>query len=287
MLTKRGITLCILSIALAIYLAVALSASRGMASEAPCRGVSINVSQNEMSQFVTPADIDHELGGIVAGADSLAAASFNLKEIEGLLDSLSIVESVNCRRLANDVISIDVVPMIPVARVFDNSGSYYINKAGKHLLASPRYQINVPVVITDNDSLSRSAEIISLLERIQQNNTWSQLVSALKIDSNGDIFIIPAINGHVVNIGDGSNFDDKMRRLFAFYNQVLDVKGWNYYDTISVKYANQVIGRVVPGKMRRNVIDASDLEFEEGDIDIDIITQRDSVTVKDIKPKIL
>lgn len=287
MLTKRGITLCILSIALAIYLAVALSASQGMASEAPCRGVSINVSQNEMSEFVTPADIDRELGGITSGADTLAAASFNLKQIEGHLDSLSIIEAVNCRRLANDVISIDVVPMVPVARVFDNGGSYYINKAGKHLLASPRYRIDVPVVITDNDSLSRSAEIISLLERIQQNNTWSQLVSALKIDRNGDIFIIPSVNGHVVNIGDGSNIDDKMKRLFAFYNQVLDVKGWNYYDTISVKFANQVIGRIVPGKMRRNIIDAADLQFEEGDIDIDIINERDSVTLKDIKPKIL
>lgn len=204
-----------------------------------------------MSPFVTPDDIDHELDGIVASADSMAAASYNLREMELRLGALSIIENVNCRRLANDVIAIDVVPMIPVARVFDNHGSYYINRAGKHLQASARYQIDVPVIITDNDSLTNADEIIPLLDRITENKMWSQLVSALKVDRGGDIFIVPAVSGHIVNIGDGSNIDDKMTRLFAFYNQVLDVKGWNYYDTISVKFANQVIGKIVPGRLRK------------------------------------
>lgn len=287
MLTKRGITLCILSLLLTIYLVIALSASHGMAAAAPCRGISINVSQNEMSQFVTADDIDHELGGIRASADSMSASAYNLKAMEDKLRALSIIEDVNCRRLANDIIAIDVVPMVPVARVFDNNGSYYINRRGKHLLASARYQIDVPVIITDNDSLSHTDSIISLIGRIRENNTWSQLVSALKIDRNGDIFIVPAVSGHIVNIGDGSNIDDKMKRLLAFYRQVLDVKGWNYYDTISVKFANQVIGKIVPGRLRRNAGDDDNLNFEEGDIDIDVINQRDSVSVADIKPKII
>lgn len=287
MLTKRGITLCILSLLLTIYLVIALSASHGMAATAPCRGISINVSQNEMSQFVTADDIDHELGGIRASADSMSASAYNLKAMEDKLRALSIIEDVNCRRLANDIIAIDVVPMVPVARVFDNNGSYYINRRGKHLLASARYQIDVPVIITDNDSLSHTDSIISLIGRIRENNTWSQLVSALKIDRNGDIFIVPAVSGHIVNIGDGSNIDDKMKRLLAFYRQVLDVKGWNYYDTISVKFANQVIGKIVPGRLRRNAGDDDNLNFEEGDIDIDVINQRDSVSVADIKPKII
>lgn len=287
MLTKRGITLCILSLMLTVYLVIALATSQGIAAEAPCTGVRISVSQNQMSQFVTPEDIDHELGGITASADSMAASAYNLKNIEQRLGTLSIIEDVNCRRLANDVIAIDVVPMIPVARVFDRNGSYYINKAGKHLQASARYQIDVPVVITDNDTLDNAGEIIPLLERIDENKTWSQLVSALKVDRNGDIFIIPAVSGHIVNIGDGNNIDDKMTRLFAFYNQVLDVKGWNYYDTISVKFANQVIGKIVPGRLRKNPVDTEGLEYEDEDIDIDIINQRDSVNVADIKPKII
>ncbi len=286
MLTKRGIILCIFSVALIIYLVVAITVSQGMAADAPCKGVKINVTQNELSQFVTADDIDHELGGIVAAAKTMTAAQINLKEIETRLNTLSIIESVNCRRLANDEIAIDVDPMTPVARVFDNTGSYYINKAGKHLLASPRYQIDVPVVISESDSLPNVGSILLLLERIEGNEVWSQLVSALKVDNTGDIFIIPSITGHVVNIGDGSDIDYKMKRLFAFYNQVLEVKGWNYYDTISVKFSNQVIGRIIPSKMRNKMPDYSDLEFEE-EIDVEMISERDSVNFTDIKPKIL
>lgn len=286
MLTKRGIILCIFSIALIIYLMVAIALSHKMATDAPCNGVKISVTQNELSQFVTAEDIDHELGGIVAAAKTMAASQINLKEIETRLNALSIIESVNCRRLANDEIAIDVDPMTPVARVFDNTGSYYINKAGKHLLASPRYQIDVPVIISESDSLPNVGSILPLLERIEGNEVWSQLVSALKVDNTGDIFIIPSITGHVVNIGDGSDIDDKMKRLFAFYNQVLEVKGWNYYDTISVKFSNQVIGRIIPSKMRNKTPDYSDLEFEE-EIDVEMISERDSVNFTDIKPKIL
>lgn len=286
MLTKRGITLCLLSLALSLYLVIGLATTNGMASEALCNGVKISVSQNAMSPFVTADDIDHELGGIVASADTALAASYNLRDIEHRLAALSIIESVNCQRLANDVIAIDVVPMVPVARVFDNRGSYYINKAGKHLLASARYQIDVPVIIVDNDSLTNASEIIPLLDQINANATWAQLVGALKVDRRGDIYIVPTVSGHIINIGDGSNFDDKMKRLFAFYNQVLDVKGWNYYDTISVKYANQVIGRIVPGKLRKETFDDTDLSFENEDVDIEVINQRDSIDVSTLKPKV-
>lgn len=286
MLTKRGITLCLLSLALSLYLVIGLATTNGMASEAQCNGVKISVSQNAMSPFVTADDIDHELGGIVASADTALAASYNLRDIEHRLAALSIIESVNCQRLANDVIAIDVVPMVPVARVFDNRGSYYINKAGKHLLASARYQIDVPVIIVDNDSLTNASEIIPLLDQINANATWAQLVGALKVDRRGDIYIVPTVSGHIINIGDGSNFDDKMKRLFAFYNQVLDVKGWNYYDTISVKYANQVIGRIVPGKLRKETFDDTDLSFENEDVDIEVINQRDSIDVSTLKPKV-
>ena len=286
MLTKRGIILCIFSLALIIYLMVAIALSHKMATDAPCKGVKISVTQNELSQFVTAEDIDHELGGIVAAAETMTASQINLKEIETRLNALSIIESANCRRLANNEIAIDVDPMTPVARVFDNTGSYYINKAGKHLLASPRYQIDVPVVISESDSLPNVGSILPLLERIEGNEVWSQLVSALKVDNSGDIFIIPSITGHVVNIGDGSDIDDKMKRLFAFYNQVLEVKGWNYYDTISVKFSNQVIGRIIPSKMHNNTPDYSDLEFEE-EIDVEMISERDSGNFTDIKPKIV
>lgn len=286
MLTKRGITLCLLSLALSLYLVIGLATTNGMASEAQCNGVKISVSQNAMSPFVTADDIDHELGGIVASADTALAASYNLRDIEHRLAALSIIESVNCQRLANDVIAIDVVPMVPVARVFDNRGSYYINKAGKHLLASARYQIDVPVIIVDNDSLTNASEIIPLLDQINGNATWAQLVGALKVDRRGDIYIVPTVSGHIINIGDGSNFDDKMKRLFAFYKQVLDVKGWNYYDTISVKYANQVIGRIVPGKLRKETFDDTDLSFENEDVDIEVINQRDSIDVSTLKPKV-
>ncbi len=34
---------------------------------------------------------------------------------------------------------------------------------------------------------------------------------------------------------------DKIHRLMRIYQDVLKVKGWNYYDTLSVKWRGQVV----------------------------------------------
>lgn len=248
-MTKRDIVYCLLSIALLIYLWIAVSATNKMADEAPCAGVDIEVVQNNMATFVTAEVIDNELGNLQEKAATLAASDINLKALEDSLNAMPIVEKANCYRQTNDVIRIDVEPIVPVVRVFDPTESYYINKEGKRLTAELRYHMDLPVLIRETTSGPTPQSVVQLLQTIEGDNTLRQLVTAVKLDQRGDIILIPSIQGHVVNFGktDGASHLDKFNRLFAFYKKVMPVKGWNYYDTISVKYAGQVVGIVRPG----------------------------------------
>ncbi len=56
-----------------------------------------------------------------------------------------------------------------------------------------------------------------------------------------DILLIPRVAGHVINFGDASGLERKRRALMAIYRNVMPYKGWEEYDTISVKFRGQVV----------------------------------------------
>ena len=60
--------------------------------------------------------------------------------------------------------------------------------------------------------------------------------------SSGDIILVPVIRGHVINMGDTTNFADKFRRLKLMYLKVMSSKGWDFYKEISLKWRGQVVG---------------------------------------------
>ena len=60
-------------------------------------------------------------------------------------------------------------------------------------------------------------------------------------DRNHDIILVPVIRGHVVNFGDTSLIADKFARIKSFYNNVMPVKGWDYYESLSVKWRGQIV----------------------------------------------
>jgi cell division protein FtsQ len=67
-------------------------------------------------------------------------------------------------------------------------------------------------------------------------------ISQVDITGKRTFEMIPTIGNHVIEFGDGSNCDQKFKRLFIFYKQVLSKTGMERYARINVKYDKQVIG---------------------------------------------
>lgn len=252
-----------LSVGLIVYLLVSGGIARGLASSVPCRGLDIVVNDQGTAMFVTPEDIDVELGNLSSRIDTMRAAGIDLYGIERYLNALPNVERANCVRLNNDRIRIDVDPMVPVARIFDGRESYYINHDGKRLTASLRYQVDVPVIVGRFDSINTPARVLPFIESVEKNESWRSMVASYEVNALGDIIVVPTITGHVINFGDGSNIQNKFDRLRTFYARVMPVKGWNYYDTLSVKFAGQVVAQIAPGHNRQKVFEYDDSDFEE------------------------
>lgn len=264
-MSKRSVIMCACTVVLLVYLAFATAATGDMASRAPVGKVRIQVEDTLHTGFITSDDITREFApGTVSGAPR---CSVDLREMESRLRASDKIERANVAMLADGSLAIDVVPMVPVARVFESRGhrSYYINAEGKRIGAEARFHIDVPVVCGTFSEAHTPARLLPLLSHIAADPQLDALVSTIVSEPDGDIVIIPAMRGHVVNFGDTADIADKFARLQRFYRTIPGVRGWDSYDTVSVKWRGQVVATKRAGRLTPVQLAVREEEFIDAD----------------------
>lgn len=265
-MTKKGVIRCLMALLLVAYIGVAVVMANQQSARDKCRGYDIRILQDDGSRdFVTQAEVRRLLKEWSLDDTDRPASSIDLQKIEDRLSGVVNIESAMVQRMPDNTIRLTVMPMIPVARVFDFKGnSYYINRDGKRLTANARYHIDVPVISGNFDSIHSPASLIPLVERLHSDPQWNAITSQVMVDPHTrDIILVPLIRGHVVNLGDTSGIPDKLTRVMTMYRKVMPVKGWEFYDTISVKWAGQVVAT-----RRAKSIPEPAIRFDqEGDIE--------------------
>ena len=218
------------------------------------KSLSVKINDVQNLKFLKESDVRELIADAIFGFDTLKRQNLNTLQIENLLNANSRVETSTCRILNNGELLITVNPIDPVARVFDQKGSVYVNAVGKRVPAHPRYHIDVPVVTTNGIADSAMVgKLLPILKAIKSDARANALVSSLRIDNKGDVIIIPNVVGHVINFGDTTLIGNKFERLHVFYRDVMPVRGWDAFDTISIKWAGRVIAtkrdKEYPGKI--------------------------------------
>lgn len=268
--TKNRTTLVrgILSGVILLYLLFGLLVTDHLSASQKVKGVSITLNSRGQQNFITEEAVFNELQPLPT--DTVFLRDVDFSEMESRLKNVVNIENARVNLTPQGTIKIDITPVIPVARVFDTKGhSYYINRQGKKLVADSRYHVDVPVIMGHiDDSVVTARDLLPLINYINRDTLWNDLTTALKVEKNYDVLLVPRIRGHVVNLGNfhDRDYDNKFDRLFTIYHEVLPHKGWQFYDTISVKFAGQVVAtrsikRSAPAGMLHELVDSEEVDI--------------------------
>lgn len=258
-----------LTVLLLIYLVCATLCSNAYSGSRLCTGVLITVHDTADLKFVTPDGFANELGDLPVRSVHIPLSSINLDSLEKALNALDNTEKVNVTILSNGKLHIDVYPMRPVARIFNTADgtSFYINNTGKRISANAQYHLDVPVAVGNfsNPAFPPTA-VLPLVRFLSADSVWNAYVTMIEVRSPSDIFIIPDIVGHVVNVGDTLDLPVKFDRLKKFYTNVMPVKGWEAYDTISLKWGGRVVAHRRGATPKVEVIVPETGNYEDADL---------------------
>ncbi len=285
-MSKNAVIRCVLSLILIGYMVFALIWADSIAAGEICTGIDVQVLQSPTSRnFVTPTEIGSLLKEWKLDRTDMPLRTIDTQRIEESLEGIDNIEHANVERLADKRLRLTVTPMQPVARIFDDHGaSYYINRQGKRLTANARFRLDVPVITGSFDSVRTPVSLLPLINRISSDSAWNAIVSHVAVERGSrDVLLVPMIRGHVINLGEPDNIDDKLERVMLMYHKVMPIKGWNYYDTISVKWRGQVVAtrrvKSLPEPLIR--FDTADDEIYEEDVN-SMLTSVDADSVRTI-----
>jgi cell division protein FtsQ len=146
------------------------------------------------------------------------------------------------------VLHMYVTQRIPVVRMFQaNSNSFYLDTTLSIMPLSDNYiyyttvVTNVPELKNDSAGWALRKDIVSLVRYIQADSFWNSQISQVVADSDGTFELVPILGDHRILFGTATNIKEKFNNLFTFYKNVLNRIGWDKYQTLDIRFHNQVV----------------------------------------------
>ncbi len=249
-----------------------------------CQRLTIEIENRDSTQFVTERGVQTALADNGIKVLGRPMRQIDASHIERVLGQSDYLENVECIKAKDGEIIIRATQLVPVLRVFDADGvSYYVNAAGKRMNATATFHADVPVVQGHFTDAYPATRLLPLVQHVESDTLLRSLVAMYTMRDSNNIFITPTIVGHVVNLGSVSGFESKLEKLKLFYREVMPAKGWETYDTISVKWNHQVVAT----KRKKTVREVMVYDPEEDEVapDMETMAVGDTTLQRQATPK--
>ena len=141
------------------------------------------------------------------------------------------------------VLVISVKHREPVVRIMSNSGSYYLDEFGEKIPISLNYTANILVTTGYFSEKYAKEKLLPFILYLESYKFWQALIEQVHIEKNGEVLLTPLVGEHIIEFGNLDDYQKKLQKMKAFYEQVLANDNWNKYKTVSLKYNNQVVAK--------------------------------------------
>jgi len=171
--------------------------------------------------------------------DSILIIDFNKEGLESMLNSYPGIKKVEVFSNQKGGINILIEQKKAIVRVKSNAGDYYLDDSGEEMKLSDTYTPKV-VVATGDIASKDHIEIYNFVKEINKSDFWRAQITQIHFENN-DIVLIPRVGSQKINIGSFENIAEKLDNLYQFYRVAMDLKGWQTYSDINLKFNNQIV----------------------------------------------
>jgi cell division protein FtsQ len=258
----KRILIILFWVAIIAYYFMSLSFVSARRHEQVCTAMEINILDSAKSRFVTKKDIHQMVENRSRKIVGVLLDSINTKGIERRLCELAPIRSATVYKTIDGKMYINVMQRTPIVRCINRYGeSFYLDEQGKLLKHSSRYYAHALVangyinlrpeqkdysVFDDGNAAAGNRnvmrELFDLANYINGDRFWKAQIQQIYVNEEGEFELIPLVGAHTIVFGTFDKHDDKFSKLASFYRNGLNVKGWNTYDAINIKYEGQIVG---------------------------------------------
>lgn len=167
----------------------------------------------------------------------------DMDTMEHVLVKHPMIASAECFLTAENCVRIKIHCVVPLVRVLSRSGADYMVGSRGEIIDYRGSAVNLPVATGYISRTYASNQLMTVVRDIYSSKFWSAQIVQIDVDENGQVSLVPRVGGHIIDIGAPDNVEEKLERVMRFYEDGLNVIGWNKYNRVSVAFEDQVVCR--------------------------------------------
>lgn len=215
------------------------------------RSLVVQVDYESGISFVDDKDISAQINSLNSGGlVGKKIETVNWRSLERTLSRNPYIDDAQVFVDQEQVAHVALVQKRPIMRVINSNGvSYYISENNERMPLSNNFTPKVPIVLGQVEVLNNpkrdsivQLSVFQFFSVVNQDSFLRALVDQVVVLENGECNVIPRTGHHTIRFGlPNQNTKGKFERLKVFYKEGLSKTGWDAYETINLKFDNQVV----------------------------------------------
>ncbi|MEL7585438.1 MAG: hypothetical protein AAGU19_01910 [Prolixibacteraceae bacterium] len=228
-------------------IAVSLAFSSRRLSRVKCGEVQVIIAEDS-PRIVGEEELANLIEKLDAGLLNRNLYAINTDQVERGLEKISTVKNAEVYRVFNvenyqvkGKLAIEVEQREPMFRILGADDDYYMDREGVRIDSNGEFTARVLVVTGQINEKYAGERLVPLVEFIDHDDFWKTQIEQIHVVNEEEIQMVPLVGGQLVEFGEPEGYRNKFRNLRALYEQGFAETGWARYDTISLKFENQIV----------------------------------------------
>ena len=171
---------------------------------------------------------------------TLNKVDLDLKKLELSINNQQMVEKADVFVSVDGVLKAMVKQKTPVGRVFDQTGSFYIDYEGNKMPLSDNYTARVPLV-SGEITVVKKEKLSEVLRMIAEDEFLKKNIIGVQVLPNGSLVMANRNYDYQIDFGRTINIEKKFNNYKAFFQKAVSDSTLNKYKRINLKFTKQVV----------------------------------------------
>ena len=164
----------------------------------------------------------------------------DLNKLEKSVSSHQMIQKADVFVSVDGVLKAVVEQKTPIGRVFDQTGSFYIDNEGNKMPLSENYTARVPLLSGEITAVKKE-KLSEVLEMIAEDDFLKKNIIGVQVLPNGGLIMANRNYDYQIDFGRTINIERKFKNYKAFFQKAVLDSTLDQYRRINLKFTKQVV----------------------------------------------
>ena len=201
---------------------------------------SVVVFVDDSSPFIKQETVNKLLIENKRDASAFQKVDLDLNRLEKAINANPMIEKSEVFVSIDGVLKAVVREKTPIARVFSQEGSFYIDYQGSIMPLSDEFTARVPIISGEINNINKN-ELNKLLRSIYDDDFLKKNIIGIQISPSGSLKMLNRNFDYEIEFGQAVNIQKKFSNYKAFYQKAVVDSSLYKYKKINLTFTQQVV----------------------------------------------